>query len=64
MANAAPVTHTAVTTNSIGAKALMAAKATVVSPIFGVVALGGIIAFECWKGSKDAEKFVPMAEAE
>ncbi|MCI5196842.1 MAG: hypothetical protein D3919_11580 [Candidatus Electrothrix sp. AW5] len=33
------------------------AKAAAVSPIFAVVALGGIIAFEWWKGAKDAKKF-------
>ncbi len=37
--------------------ALTAAKAAAVSPIFAVAALGGIIAFEWWKGSKDARKF-------
>jgi ammonia channel protein AmtB len=33
------------------------AKAAAVSPIFAVAALGGIIAFEWWKGAKDAKKF-------
>jgi hypothetical protein len=40
---------------------LTAVKAVVVSPIFGVAALGGIIAFEWWKGSKDAQKFTTSA---
>jgi hypothetical protein len=33
------------------------AKAAVISPIFAVAALGGIIAFEWWKGARDARKF-------
>jgi hypothetical protein len=41
----------------IAGTALTAAKAAAISPIFAVAALGGIIAFEWWKGSKDARKF-------
>lgn len=33
------------------------AKAILLSPIFGVVALGGIIGYELWKGGKDAQEF-------
>jgi hypothetical protein len=32
-------------------------KATMLSPIFGVVVLAGIITWELWKGSKDAKAF-------
>ncbi|MCI5157055.1 MAG: hypothetical protein D3906_01200 [Candidatus Electrothrix sp. AUS1_2] len=32
-------------------------KAALISPMFGVAALCGIIAFEWWKGAKDAKKF-------
>jgi hypothetical protein len=32
-------------------------KATMLSPIFGLVVLGGIIVWELWKGSKDAKEF-------
>ncbi|MCI5168354.1 MAG: hypothetical protein D3903_20240 [Candidatus Electrothrix sp. GM3_4] len=41
----------------IAGTALTAVKAAAISPIFGVAALGGIIAFEWWQGSKDARKF-------
>jgi hypothetical protein len=36
----------------------------VISPIFGVVALGGIIAFEWWKGSRDARGFASAEKAD
>ncbi|MCI5133966.1 MAG: hypothetical protein D3920_02615 [Candidatus Electrothrix sp. AW2] len=45
------------TVKGIAGTAVTTAKAAAVSPIFAVVALGGIIAFEWWKGSKDAQKF-------
>ncbi|MCI5116685.1 MAG: hypothetical protein D3913_01705 [Candidatus Electrothrix sp. LOE1_4_5] len=41
----------------IAGTGVTAAKAAAVSPIFAVAALGGIIAFEWWKGAKDAQKF-------
>ncbi len=56
MANATAAASGAAKTGITGT-ALTAAKAAVFSPIFGVAALGGIIAFEWWKGSKDAQKF-------
>lgn len=40
-----------------GTAAATVAKAAVISPIFAVAALGGIIAFEWWKGARDARKF-------
>ncbi len=43
---------------------LTTAKAAVLSPIFGVVALGGIIAFEYWKGARDAKVFAPAEKAD
>ena len=48
------------TKTGITGTALTAAKAVVVSPLFGVAALGGIIAFEWWKGLKDAQKFTAV----
>ncbi len=36
---------------------LTVAKAAVFTPTFALAALGGIIAFEWWKGAKDAKKF-------
>jgi hypothetical protein len=41
----------------IAGTALTAAKAAAISPIFGLAALGGIIAFEWWKGARDAREF-------
>ena len=41
----------------IAGTALTAAKTAMISPVFGVAALGGIIAFQWWKGKKDAEQF-------
>lgn len=32
-------------------------KASLMSPIFGIVVLAGIITWELWKGSKDAKAF-------
>jgi hypothetical protein len=40
-----------------GTGAATVAKAAVISPIFAVAALGGIIAFEWWKGARDAREF-------
>ncbi|MDM8536953.1 hypothetical protein QUF70_09390 [Desulfobacterales bacterium HSG17] len=50
--SAAP-TGAATTTGTV----IATAKAAVLSPVFGVAALAGIIAFEWWKGSKDAKGF-------
>ncbi|MCW5211364.1 hypothetical protein VU04_00445 [Desulfobulbus sp. TB] len=49
------------TVKGIAGAAATAAKAAAVSPIFAVAALGGIIAFEWWKGAKDAQKFTTTA---
>jgi hypothetical protein len=38
-------------------KMLTVTKAAVLTPTFGVVALGTIVAFQCWKGSRDARTF-------
>jgi len=43
---------------------LTAAKAVVLSPLFGVAALGGIIAYEWWKGAKDAREFALAEKAD
>ncbi|MCG8634477.1 MAG: hypothetical protein MI863_11660 [Desulfobacterales bacterium] len=43
-------------------RALTTAKLAVLSPAFGIVALGGIIAFEWWKGKKDAQEFAPSEQ--
>ncbi len=48
----------------VSATVLSTAKAAVISPIFGVVALGGIIAFEWWKGSRDAREFATAEKAD
>ena len=48
----------------ISATVLSTAKAAVISPIFGVVALGGIIAFEWWKGTRDARGFASAEKAD
>jgi hypothetical protein len=53
----ADVTTAAMSTTKSGATILTAAKAAMLTPTFALVALGGIIAFEWWKGAKDAEKF-------
>ncbi|MCI5149505.1 MAG: hypothetical protein D3916_08985 [Candidatus Electrothrix sp. MAN1_4] len=57
MANATAAVSGTGTVKGIAGTAATAAKAAVISPIFGVAALGGIIAFEWWKGAKDAQKF-------
>jgi len=36
---------------------LATAKTAAFSPMVGVIALGGIILFQWWKGSRDARKF-------
>ena len=36
---------------------LATAKSVLVSPLFGIVALAGIVAFELWKGGRDARDF-------
>ncbi len=41
-------------------KVLATAKVAVLSPVFGVAVLGGIIAFEWWKGAKDAREFASV----
>ncbi len=43
---------------------LTTAKAAVLSPIFGVAVLGGIIAFEWWKGARDARGFASVEKAD
>lgn len=40
-----------------GSKILATAKAAMLSPAFGAAALIGVIAFEWWKGSRDAKGF-------
>jgi hypothetical protein len=40
-----------------GTGAATVAKAVVILLIFAVAALGGIIAFEWWKGARDAREF-------
>ncbi|MCP4349201.1 MAG: hypothetical protein GY795_27285 [Desulfobacterales bacterium] len=45
------------TTTGIVSTVLSSAKAAVVSPVFGIVVLAGIIGFELWKGNRDANKF-------
>jgi hypothetical protein len=40
---------------------LATAKTAALSPMVGVIALGGIIVFEWWKGSRDARKFSSAA---
>jgi len=41
----------------IAGTAAASTKAALISPMFGVAALCGIIAFEWWKGSRDARQF-------
>ncbi|MBF0573280.1 MAG: hypothetical protein HQK69_05915 [Desulfamplus sp.] len=38
------------------AKVAGVAKTAMVFPMFGLLALGGVIAFEIWQGSKDAHE--------
>lgn len=45
------------TGTGITGTALSAAKVAVVSPLIGVVALAGIVAFEFWKGNRDSQEF-------
>ncbi len=47
-----------------GGKALATAKLAVLSPVFGIVAVAGIIAFELWKGRKDAQESEACAQKE
>ncbi len=42
---------------------LATAQAVVLSPIFGVALLGGIIAYEWWKGSKDSQEIKAAKKA-
>jgi hypothetical protein len=56
MANATAAVSGTVKGGMVGT-AVTAAKSAVISPLFGVAALCGIIAFEWWKGAKDARKF-------
>jgi len=45
------------TTGAAGSGGILAtAQAVILSPIFGVALLGGIIAYEWWKGSKDSQE--------
>lgn len=57
MIEEAVVAEGAKTVAAPAAKTLAMAKAIMVSPVFGIVALGGIIAFELWKGGRDARAF-------
>ncbi len=57
---AAPAAKTGVAAGTM----LTTAKAAVLSPIFGVAVLGGIIAFEWWKGAKDAREFAQAEKAD
>ncbi|MCP4693218.1 MAG: hypothetical protein GY859_34575 [Desulfobacterales bacterium] len=41
---------------AIGGKVLGSAKVMMASPAFAVIALGGIIGYELWKGSRDARE--------
>jgi hypothetical protein len=43
-------------------KFLVATKAAVATPIFGVVALSSIIVFQWWKGKRDARQFSSSEE--
>jgi len=54
---AAAAAPTATTAGISTTAVLSAAKAAVLSPVFGVAALIGIIGFEWWKGSRDAKGF-------
>ena len=48
----------------VGMALLTTAKAGVLSPIFGIAVLGGIIAFELWRGAKDAQGFALAEKAD
>jgi hypothetical protein len=56
--------NVAAASGGIAGKVLTTAKMAVLSPVFGVIALGGIIAFEWWKGEKDSQKIVVCAQKE
>lgn len=43
-------------------KLLAATKAAVVTPMFGVAVLSGIVAFQWWRGKKDARQFSSSEE--
>jgi hypothetical protein len=43
-------------------KFLVATKAAVATPMFGVVALSSIIVFQWWKGKRDARQFSSSEE--
>ncbi len=60
MANATATVSGAAKTGITGTTVLTATKAAVLSPLFGAAVSGGIIAFEWWKGSKDAQKFTTV----
>jgi len=61
---AASVTAPAAKAGVAAGTMLTTAKAAVFSPIFGVAVLGGIIAFEWWKGARDARGFAQAEEAD
>jgi hypothetical protein len=44
---------------SVVGSVISTTKAIVLSPIFGVAMIGGIIAYQWWKGKKDAEAIKP-----
>jgi hypothetical protein len=43
---------------------LSATKAALLSPLFGIVVLGGIVGLELWKGSRDARESAAVKETE
>jgi len=60
----AATTATATATSGISTTAVLsAAKAAVLSPVFGAAVLIGIIGFEWWKGTRDAKEFASAKAA-
>ena len=56
-AAAAQASGIAPAVKTVTASVFSGAKAVLLLPIFGVAAIGGIIAYEMWKGGKDAREF-------
>ena len=50
-------------TTGIAGSVLTTAKAAAFSPMVGVIALGGVVAFQWWKGTKDAQKFASAGKS-
>ncbi|MDM8550686.1 hypothetical protein QUF72_11435 [Desulfobacterales bacterium HSG2] len=44
-----------------GTNILGTVKAAVISPVFGIVVLAGIIGYELWKGKKDSQEIEAVA---